>query len=116
MPKWRYGIVKFFDESNDYYYYSIGELYFESDPLKPFSCSENHTYPYEDFDPDGNEKEVVESIVNQLDRMRKDALKYPIFDLKNLEKSYNWGKPLSELTADQINNLSDDKIEEFLKS
>ena len=115
MSKWRYGIVKFFDESKNYYYYGMGELYFESDPLKPFSCSE-YTYPYEDFEPDGNEKEVVDSIVSQLERMKKDALKYPIFDLENLENSYDWGKPLSELTADQINKLSDDEIEEFLKS
>ena len=78
--KWRYGIVKYKDKKNpEYSYYSVGELYFINDPLKPFACTEEPVSVICDHD-EWVVENPEESIIKQLKMMLKDCKKYPAFD------------------------------------
>jgi len=81
--KWRYGIVKYkYDYDASKRYYGIGELYYETDPLKPFLCSEKPVEPYVDVgvevDEDENPTQAMEKVLTM---MLNDIKKYPPFDV-----------------------------------
>lgn len=76
--KWRYGVVKY--KHDNYTYYGVGELYFKSDPLKIFACSEKPVKPLVDHDDWVEDNNPIRDITDQLKMMLKDCEKYPIFD------------------------------------
>jgi hypothetical protein len=76
MP-WRYGIVKYHPKDRTYDVYGIGELYYDTDPLQPFACTEEPVEPYADADDD----EPAAAIAEQLQMMLNDIKKYPVFDV-----------------------------------
>ena len=79
--KWRYGIIKYRLKDNpEHVYYSIGELYFKDDPLKPYACSQEPIEAYVEHDNWVEDNQPIKDITDQLKMMLKDCEKYPIFD------------------------------------
>ncbi len=74
--KWRYGIVKYRPKDRGYEVYGIGELYYDTDPLQVFACTEESVEPYADSD----EENPTAAITKQLQMMLNDISKYPVFD------------------------------------
>ena len=75
--KWRYGIVRYHPKDRAYDIYGIGELYYDTDPLQPFACTEEPVEPYAEAD----EEDPAGVIAEQLGRMLRDIGKYPVFDV-----------------------------------
>lgn len=116
MP-WRYGIVKYRHKSNpDIRYYGIGELYYDTDPLTPHSCTENPVEPYADHEDDSSEHSVKTDIDWVLKAMLKDCSKYPIFDIDGPYSKAPWDgeRSISDLTQDQLDTMTDEEIGEWL--
>lgn len=79
--KWRYGVVKYRSKENpEHVYYSIGEIYFKDDPLKPYACSQEPIQPYVDHDNWVGDNQPIKDITDQLKMMLKDCERYPVFD------------------------------------
>ena len=74
--KWRYGIVKYRPRDRAYEVYGIGELYYDTDPLQVFACTEEPVEPYADAD----EEDPTSAISKQLQMILNDIAKYPVFD------------------------------------
>lgn len=71
--KWRYGIIKY--KVKEYEHFGIGELYFDSDPLKPHSYSESITLCV-----DGDSENPKEDLLNIIKMIHKDIERFPVFD------------------------------------
>jgi len=117
MP-WRYGIVKFRSKKDpDHRFYGIGELFYDDDPLKPWSCTEE---PIEAYSDDDNESEaqIKKSFKWSLENMLKDSLKYPIFDIDGPYSKAPWDgkKDLDSLTQDEVDGMTDEELEFYLNS
>lgn len=81
MP-WRYGIVKFrHSKDPDFRFYGVGELYFDKDPLSPFSCTKDPVEPYLEHELESTEESVKKDMQIILEQMMKDCIAYPIFDI-----------------------------------
>ena len=78
--KWRYGVIKFrHDLDKEHRFYGIGELYYESDPLKPFLCSDKPIEPFVEIDGCvGTPNEMMEQVLTM---MLNDVKQYPVFDI-----------------------------------
>jgi hypothetical protein len=77
--KWRYGIVK--KKFGDMDIFSIGEFYFEEDPLKVESWTEESELEFDEFsDENFSDENVKEKFLQMLERIKKDVEKYPIKD------------------------------------
>jgi hypothetical protein len=80
--KWRYGIVKYrHKQDQNIRFYGIGELYYDSDPLKVYACSEEPIQAYVDHDEWLEDNQPVRDITDQLQMMLKDIAQFPIFDI-----------------------------------
>ncbi len=116
MP-WRYGIVKFKNKHNpEHSFYGIGELFYDKDPLTPYSCTEEPIEPYADHDEESTEESIKDDIKWCLEAMLKDCMKYPVFDIDGPYAKAPWDgkRELSSLTIDQLQTMTDDEIEAWL--
>lgn len=129
--KWRYGIIKYRHKQNEKIrFYGIGELYYDTDPLKVYACSQEPVQVYSDDDEEAAE-EVRESVNWQLNAMSKDVEKFPIFDVDGPFEEYptyineneeEW----VELTEEKMNGLfgredyqqevADEGLSDYIKS
>lgn len=117
MP-WRYGIIKYRNKNNpEYRFYGIGELYYDKDPLAPHSCTQDPTEVYCDDESDSTEKSIKEEIKWALQAMLKDCMTYPIFDIDGPYAKAPWDaeRSIQDLTAEQLNSMSDEEIEEWIR-
>jgi hypothetical protein len=88
---WRYGIVRYRHKAKpEHRFYGVGELYYDKDPLTPHSCTEEPVEPYLDEDDGDTEDDVKEGMNRILERMMKDCMKYPIFDIDGPYAKTTW--------------------------
>jgi hypothetical protein len=83
--KWRYGIIKTEKEhlGRKYYFYGIGEIYFDKDPNNPISYSEPRSLSM-DFDPSESNEFILKEFEETLKRMQSDCRKYSIYDTTSI--------------------------------
>ena len=104
--KWRYGIVKFRNKNEPKVrFYGIGELFYDTDPLKVYACTEE---PIEVYSDDETEEEVRESINWQLNAILKDVAQFPIFDADGPFEKY----PI-DVDEEEWVELTEEKMEEL---
>ena len=118
MP-WRYGIIHFRSQKNPAHrFYGVGEVYYESDPLKPFACSmEPDSAYYEAGDSDGVLPEDLAAKVEILESLRRmilDCERYPVFDSDGPFAPAPWKDrlPPSSLTDKEALEMSDGELSE----
>ncbi len=106
--KWRYGIIKFRHKHDENArFYGIGELYYDTDPLKVYACSQEPVEVYSDDDEETDE-EVRENVNWQLNAMSKDAAQFPIFDVDGPFEKY----PIDENEEEWV-ELTEEKMNEL---
>jgi hypothetical protein len=118
MP-WRYGVIRFRSKKTpSHRFYGVGELYYDSDPLKPFACSSEPDCAYfEDGDPESNLPEDLQAqieIAESLKRMILDCERYPVFDSDGPFASAPWKGRLSHLSDGAVLKMNDEEIENKL--
>lgn len=107
--KWRYGIVKFRHPSNEKVrFYGIGELFYDTDPLKVYACSQEPVEVY--TDEDNTDEEILKSIKWQLEMMLKDSLEFPVFDVDGPFEEY----PIDENKEEWV-ELTQEKLDEIFR-
>jgi hypothetical protein len=117
--RWRYGIVRYRNKLNpEQRFYGIGELFYDKDPLTPHSCTEEPVESYADAEDGDTEDAVKEGLKLDLERMMRDCMKYPIFDIDGPYAKAPWDgkKDLSALTIEQLQTMTDEEIEDWLES
>ena len=70
MP-WRYGIVRYKTEGI-HKFYGVGELFFDKDPLKPHSCTQEPVDVYCEDEDFSDEEFIKDEVKNSLERMMKE--------------------------------------------
>jgi len=120
MP-WRYGIIKFRNKNNPKHrFFGVGELYYDKDPMLPFSCSDNPTEAYsdeDDYEQDNTDESVKNSITTSLENMLKDCMRYPVFDSDGPYAEAPWSKKVSLLDLDLSDStMSDEEVEKWIKN
>jgi hypothetical protein len=116
---WRYGIVKYRNKLKpEQRFYGIGELFYDKDPLMPHSCTEEPVESYADAEEGDTEEAVKDGLKLDLERMMRDCIKYPIFDIDGPYAKAPWDgkKDLSALTIEQLQTMTDEEIEDWLES
>ena len=106
--KWRYGIVKYRHKQNERIrFYGIGELFYDTDPLKVYACTQEPVEVYTDADAE-NEEEIRESITWQLNAVLKDIAKFPVFDVDGPFEKH----PINENEEEWV-ELTEEKLKEL---
>ena len=116
---WRYGIVKYRSKQKpEHRFYGIGELYYDKDPLSPHSCTEEPVESYADAEDGDTEEDVKQGLKLEIERMLKDCMKYPIFDIDGPYAKSPWDgeRDLNSLTTGQIESMTEEEIEVWLKT
>jgi hypothetical protein len=119
--KWRYGIIKYRHELNqDHRFYGIGELYYETDPLKPFLCTDKPVEPFVEIDEENNET-PTEAMEKVLTMMLNDIKNYPPFDVDGpfeKEPDHHAEDWVDELTDEEpyAGHFDDYGLQEYYKS
>lgn len=107
--KWRYGIIKFRNTSNERLrFYGIGELYYIDDPLKVFACSEEPVQAFVEDDEWVEDNQPTRDIIDQLQMMQKDIAQFPIFDADGPFEKY----PIDESMEEWV-EMTDEKLDEM---
>lgn len=107
--KWRYGIIKFRNTSNERLrFYGIGELYYIDDPLKVFACSEEPVQAFVEDDEWVEDNQPTRDIIDQLQMMQKDIAQFPIFDADGPFEKY----PIDEIMEEWV-EMTDEKLDEM---
>ena len=117
--RWRYGIVKYRNKLiPEQRFYGVGELYYDKDPLSPHSCTEEPVESYADAEEGDTEGAVKDGLRLDMERMLRDCMKYPIFDIDGPYEKAPWDgeRDLSSITIEQLNLMTDDEIESWIKS
>jgi len=127
--KWRYGIVKYRHKQNERIrFYGIGELFYDTDPLKVYACTQEPVEVYTDADAE-SEEEIRESITWQLNAVLKDITQFPVFDADGPFEKYPINENEEEwveLTEEKMNELfgkeghkeevADEGLQDYIKS
>jgi hypothetical protein len=113
--KWRYGIVKYrHKQDKNVRFYSIGELYYESNPLEIFACSEQPIDIFTDYEVEDSEEQIKENIMLQTTRIQQDIAKYPIFDI---DGPYFSKRPENDIIdEDYAGHIDEYGLEQYYKS
>lgn len=116
--KWRYGIVKFRSTlDKNHRFYGVGELYFDKDPLRPHSCTEQPVSSILDLDLEDTVDDIRDSIVKNLNRMISDCNKFPIFDIDGPYAIVSCGgKKQEDYLRLESQVMTDEEIDSYLKT
>jgi hypothetical protein len=117
--RWRYGIVRYRNKLKpEHRFYGVGELYYDKDPLAPHSCTEEPVESYADAEEEDTEDAVKDGLKLDLERMLRDCMKYPIFDIDGPYEKAPWDgkRDLDSLTIEQLQTMSDEDIENWLEA